>query len=129
VHDDRRLVRATSELIDPSRAHDRPQIEHGDADAFLFRLGRRQRRSRTSAPTHHDASVPSRRRLALPNGITNSCRDTRPFVGLAVEMLARGHHGVVAADGGPQQAGRVDRVRRKRDANPGQCAKMLSRLA
>ena len=96
----------------PVVRNDRAQIEHRGADAFLFRLLRRDEAS--AAPAHPTSArrdqCPRAAAAPLPNGIMNSAAGIQPLVvRLPVEMLVlEEHHRIVAADRRPQQAGGID---------------------
>src|SRR4051794_12334758 len=128
-------VRARDQRGDgvPVVRRDRPQVEHGGADAVTFGLVRgHERPLHERAPRNHDDI----RTVAPQAGLAE--RDHEVFAGilglvvrLPVQVLVlEKHHRVVAADGGPEQAGRVRRRRRKCDADPGAVREdALARLA
>jgi hypothetical protein len=117
----------------PVVRHDRPEIEHRDADVVLFSLVCGDERAlHQSAPRDDEHMIP----FALH--VRAAERNHEVFalvltlvVRLAIEVLVlEEEDGIVAPNRGSQQTGRVDGVRRKRDANAGAVREdALARLA
>src|SRR2546428_11699276 len=104
----------------PVVRHDRPQVEHRDAEMILLRLLAGQDRSLHERAPRDDEDV-----IAFAAQARLAERDHEVFAGvltfvvrLPVEVLVlEEQHRVVAANRRAQQAGRIDRVRRVHDAN------------